>query len=282
MTPLELLLALTVVFIWGTNFVVIKIGLGDFPPLLFAALRFGFAALPWLLFIRRPAVAWRYLAAFGLFLGVGQFGSLFIAMRGDITPGLASLLIQVQVFFTIGLSLWLFAEHVHARNLVGLALAIAGVVVIGLNVDAATTPKGLALVLLAALGWSGANITVKYANKAHGKFDVLGFMVWSSLFAVPPLGALASAGWGAWAAVLWQSLGNTLFGYGVWNWLLARHSAAAFTPTSLLVPVFGMAASSLVLDEPLHGWKLAAAGLIVAGLAVNMFGGKLARAARPG
>jgi O-acetylserine/cysteine efflux transporter len=289
MTPLELLLALTVVFIWGTNFVVIKIGLGDFPPLLFATLRFGFAALPWLLFIRRPPIAWRYLVAFGLFLGVGQFGSLFIAMRGDITPGLASLLIQVQVFFTIGLSLWLFAEHVHARNLVGLALAIAGVAVIGLNVDAATTPRGLALVLLAALGWSGANITVKFANRKHGKFDVLGFMVWSSLFAVPPLGALAlwleggaaaqaalaAAGWGAWAAVLWQSIGNTLFGYGAWNWLLARHSAAVFTPTSLLVPVFGMAASSLVLDEPLHGWKLAAAGLIVAGLAVNMFGGKL-------
>jgi O-acetylserine/cysteine efflux transporter len=114
-------------------------------------------------------------------------------------------------------------------------------------------------------------------------------MVWSSLFAVPPLGALAwlleggatvqaalaAAGWSAWAAVLWQSIGNTLFGYGAWNWLLARHSAAAFTPTSLLVPVFGMAASSLVLDEPLHGWKLGAAGLIVAGLAVNMFGNRL-------
>src|SRR6185503_13361628 len=105
MTPLELLLALTVVFIWGTNFVVIKIGLGAFPPLLFATLRFAFAALPWIFFIRRPAVAWRYLIAFGLFLGVGQFGLLFIAMRADITPGLASLVMQVQVFFTVGLSL---------------------------------------------------------------------------------------------------------------------------------------------------------------------------------
>ena len=287
MTPLELLLALSVVFIWGTNFVVIKIGLDSFPPLLFATLRFFFAALPWLFFIRRPNVAWRYLALFGLFLGAGQFGFMFVAMRADITPGLASLVMQVQVFFTVGLSLWLFGEQVHARNLVGLALAVVGLAIIGLNLDAATTPRGLVLVLLAAASWAAANITVKYANKAHGKFDVLGFMIWSSLFGVPPLAvlalvlegyepamaAIATAGWGAWAAVLWQSLGNTLFGFGIWNWLLARHSAAVFTPTALLVPVFGMAASSLVLNEPLYAWKLLAAGLVIAGLAINMFGG---------
>lgn len=291
MTVTELLLALSVVFIWGTNFVVIKIGLGDFPPLLFATLRFVFAALPWMFFIRRPAVAWRYLAAFGLFLGVGQFGLMFIAMRADITPGLASLVMQVQIFFTISLSLWLFGERVHARNLAGLALAVAGLGIIVANVDAVTTPKGLVLTLLAALSWAGANITVKYAVRAHGSFNGLGFIIWSSLFAVPALTGLAlwfegpgpmarafaTAGAGAWAAVLWQSLGNTLFGYGVWNWLLARHSAAVFTPTALLVPVFGMAASSLVLGEPLQGWKVAAAGLIVAGLAVNMFGGRSAR-----
>lgn len=296
MKPLELLLALAVVFVWGTNFVVIRWGLDELPPLTFAALRFLLAALPWLLFIRRPDVGWRYLIAFGLFLGVAQFGLLFIAMRGDITPGLASLVIQVQVFFTVGLSLWLFAEPIHARNLVGLAMAVAGLVVIGANVDAFTTPTGLVLVVLAALGWSAANIVVKKAARVHGPFDMLGFMIWSCLFAVPPLAALAfwfegrepviaavtQASGGAWAAVLWQSLGNTLFGYGVWNWLLSRHSAAVFTPTALLVPVFGMGASTLALGEPLQAWKLAAAGLIVAGLAVNMFGGYLALRRRTG
>ena len=287
MTLAEFLLALAVVFVWGTNFVVIKIGLAEFPPLLFAALRFALAALPWVFFIRRPAVAWRYLAAFGVLLGVGQFGLLFIAMRADISPGLASLVIQVQVFFTVGLSVWLFGEHVHARNLAGLALAVIGLGVIGAHVDATTTIRGLALVTGAALGWSGANLVVKAAARKHGGFNVLGFMTWACLFAVPPLVALAlivegpeainlaldQAGWGAWAAVLWQSLGNTLFGYGAWNWLLTRHSAAVFTPTALLVPVFGMGASTLVLGESLDAWKLLAAGLIVAGLAVNAFGG---------
>lgn len=287
MTVTELLLALAIVAVWGTNFAVIKIGLQDFPPLLFAFLRFGFAALPWVFFIPRPKVLWRYLIAFGLFLGVGQFGVLFIAMRADITAGLASLVMQVQVFFTVGLALWLFREPLHARNLIGLLLGMSGLVVIGTHLDATTTPLGLALVLFAALSWAGGNMTVKYAARRHGPFNVLGFMIWSCLFATPPLAALAlvvegwepvsralvNADWAAWAVVAWQSLANTLFGFGMWNWLLARHSAAAFTPTALLVPVFGMGASSLLLGEPLHAWKLMAAGLIVAGLAVNMFGG---------
>lgn len=284
MTLLELLLALTVVFVWGTNFVVIRYGLADFPPLVFATLRFTLAALPWLFFIRRPPVAWRYLAAVGVLLGVGQFGLLFIAMRNDIAPGLASLVIQVQVFFTVGLSVWLFDEAIHLANLLGLALGIAGLWLIGAHVDASTTLKGLGLVGLAALSWALANLVVKAAVHRHGPFNTLAFMVWSSVFAVPPLAALAVAFEGpttamtaiaradlaAWAAVLWQALGNTLFGYGVWNWLLTRHSAAAFTPAALLVPVFGLGASSLILGEPLQGWKLAAAGLIVAGLAINL------------
>ncbi len=284
MSVSELLLALAVVFIWGTNFVVIKLGLHELPPLLFACLRFALAALPWLFFVKRPAIAWRYLIAVGLLLGVGQFGLLFIAMRADIAPGLASLVIQVQVFFTVGLSVWLFGEQIHARNLVGLALGVAGLCTIGAHADATTTLRGLVLVVTAALCWALANFTVKAAVRKHGPFNTLGLMVWSSLFAVPPLAALAvlvegyepvvtalsRASAGAWAAVLWQSLGNTLFGYGAWNWLLSRHSAAAFTPTALLVPVFGMGASMLVLGEPLQAWKLAAAALIVAGLAVNV------------
>ena len=284
MSVSELLLALAVVFIWGTNFVVIKIGLHELPPLLFACLRFALAALPWLFFVPRPQIGWRYLIAVGLLLGCGQFGLLFIAMRADIAPGLASLVIQVQVFFTVGLSVWLFGESIHARNLIGLALGVAGLAVIGMHVDASTTLKGLALVVLAALCWALANLAVKSAVRKHGPFNTLSLMVWSSLFAVPPLAALAllvegyepviaavsQASAAAWAAVLWQSLGNTLFGYGAWNWLLTRHSAAAFTPTALLVPVFGLGASSLLLGEPLYVWKLTAAALIVAGLAINI------------
>lgn len=275
----HLLLALAVVFVWGTNFVVIRWGLDGLPPFLFATLRFTFSALPWLLFIPRPTAPWRKLAAFGVLLGVGQFGLLFLAMRSSISPGLASLVVQVQVFFTIGLSLLLMGERVRGFQIVGLLLALAGLGVIALNLDAAVvTWLGLGLVLSAAFFWAGANLVVK----SLGPVNMLHFMVWSSVFAVPPLlaiswfiegpalmqSAVINATPLVWASVLWQALGNTLFGYGVWNWLLARHPAATVAPLALLVPVFGMGASALSLGESLPGWKLGAAALVLSGLAV--------------
>jgi O-acetylserine/cysteine efflux transporter len=283
------LLALLVVAVWGTNFVVIKAALDTLPPLLFAALRFALAFLPAALFVARPGVPWRTLAAYGVLIGAGQFGLLFLAMRSDITPGLASLVIQTQVFFTIGLALALGRERIKPVQLGALMLAASGLAVIAWHLDASVTPLGLALTLAAALAWAGGNMVAQRA----GKVPILGFMVWSSLFAVPPLlmlslwlegpGAIAQglsrAGWGTALAVLWQSVGNTLFGYGVWAWLLARYPAATVSPMALLVPVFGMGASAVMLSEPLLGWKLAAAALVIGGLTLNLLGPRVFRGA---
>lgn len=286
----HLLLALAVVAVWGTNFVVIRWALAELPPFTLAALRFALSALPFIFFIRRPAVRWRTLAAFGLLLGVGQFGLLFLAMASDIAPGLASLVVQIQVFFTIALAWMLRGERVSAAQWPGFALALAGMAWIGSHAVApgqavstgSVSLLGLALVLAAALCWAGANLVARSA----GKVDALAFMVWSSGFAVLPLlllglafdggarvviHAVGSASVAAWLAVAWQAVGNTLFGYGSWNWLLARHPAATVTPTALLVPVFGMGASALALGEPLPGWKLGAALLVLGGLLWNLW-----------
>ncbi|WP_207485905.1 EamA family transporter [Arenibaculum pallidiluteum] len=274
------LLALAVVAVWGTNFVIISIALHEMPPLLFATLRFVFALLPAAMFLKRPAVPWRHLAAYGLLIGAGQFGLLYIAMRGHISPGLASLIVQMQVFFTIGLSVRLAGERVMGFQWVALALGTAGIAVIASNTDSTTTPLGLALVLMAALSWAGGNLVAK----ASGRANMLAYVVWASLFSVPPLlvlsllvegwptilGSLRHAGAATWAAVLWQSVGNTLFGYAAWAWLLARYPAATISPMALLVPVFGMGASAWWLAEPLPPWKLAAAALVLGGLALNI------------
>jgi O-acetylserine/cysteine efflux transporter len=279
------LLALAVVAVWGTNFVFIRLGLDTLPPMLFAALRFTLAALPLVFFLKRPAVPWRDLALYGLFIGVGQFGLLFIAIDGLIAPGLASLVVQVQVVFTIGLAMRGTGERPTIVQYAALALAVAGVVIILAHTGGTTTPLGVALVIGAALGWSLGNMVQRRA----GRVDMLAFVVWSSLFAIPPLfalaflfeggpriaAALAAAAPAVWAVVAWQSVGNTLFGYGAWGWLLARYPAASVAPMALMVPVFGMGSAALLLGEPLPGWKLAAAALIIGGLAVNLFGPRL-------
>jgi O-acetylserine/cysteine efflux transporter len=187
--------------------------------------------------------------------------------------------------FTLGLVLRGGGERLAPVQYAALGLALAGLVVIIANAGGATTPLGIALVLGAAFCWSLGNMV----SRRIGRVPMLAFIVWSSLFAVPPLfalalvfegparvvGAVAAAGPWVWAAVLWQSVGNTMFGYGAWGWLLARYPASAVAPMALLVPVFGMGAAAIFLAEPLPGWKLLAAALIIGGLAVNLLGPKL-------
>ena len=278
----HLLLALAIVAVWGTNFVVIKISLEAFPPFLFAALRYVFALLPIVFFIPRPKVSWGNLCIYGLATGVGQFGVMYYAIDGRISPGLASLVIQTQVFFTIGFAMFFAKEGLRPYQVVAVTVAMTGLGIIAAHTDATTTVLGLALVVFAGLSWGIANTVSRRA----GAINMLSYVVWASAFSIPPLlivslifeggwetmaTSIASASIGAWLGVLWQSWGNTLFGYAAWGWLLSKHPAAVVAPAPLLVPIFGMGASAYFLSEPLPLWKVMAAGLVIAGLVINLF-----------
>jgi O-acetylserine/cysteine efflux transporter len=277
-------LALAIVFVWGTNFVVIRWGLDVLPPLFFATLRFCLVFLPAALFLKRPQIPWANLVLYGVAIGLFQFGMLFIAMHGRISPGLASLVVQMQVFFTIALSMLRTGEKLKAHQIAAFALALAGMGVIAANNGQGATLAGIALTLAAAMGWALGNQTSREAAKNGQQVNMLAYVVWAALFSVPPLLALSllvegpaailnglhHATWLTWSAVAWQSVGNTMFGYACWAWLLSRYPAATIAPLSLLVPVFGFGASALLLGEPLPLWKLGATALIMAGLAVNL------------
>lgn len=276
----HVLLAVAVAAVWGTNFVVIRIALAHLPPFLFATLRFTFALLPAIFFLKRPAVPWTHLAAYGVTIGAGQFGLLYIAMAHSISPGLASLVVQTQVFFTIGFAMWFAGERIRTVQVVALGMGAVGLGIVAVHRGGDVTPLGLVLVLLAAACWAGGNLIAR----AGGPVNMLAYVVWSSLFAVPPLLALSllfdgvpaivqalrNADGVTWASVLYQSIGNSLFGYASWAWLLARHPAATVSPFALLVPVFGIATSALVMAEPLQGWKIAAGVLVLSGLALDL------------
>jgi len=284
----HLLLALAIVAVWGTNFVVIKLSLDAFPPFLFAALRYTFAFLPLAFFIPRPKVSWGNMCAYGVAIGVGQFGILFFAIDGKISPGLASLVIQTQVFFTIGFAMFFAKERLRLYQAVAVSIAMTGLGTIALHTDASTTFLGLVLVVFAGLSWGIGNTVSRRA----GSINMLAYVVWASLFSLPPLFLMSwifEGGWeqmstsissapiGAWAGVFWQSWGNTVFGYAAWAWLLSKHPAAVVAPAPLLVPIFGMGASAFFLSEPLPLWKILAAGLVIAGLIVNLFWPSLAK-----
>ncbi|MBU3619671.1 EamA family transporter [Polynucleobacter sp. JS-Fieb-80-E5] len=276
------MLALAIVAVWGTNFVVIKLSLAAFPPFLFAALRYTFAFLPLVFFVPRPKTSWVNLCIYGLAVGVGQFGVLYFAIDGRISPGLASLVIQTQVFFTIGFAMFFAKERLRTYQMLAVLVAMTGLGIIALHTDVTTTFLGLALVVFTGFSWGVANTVSRRA----GSINMLAYVVWASAFAIPPLFAISflfEGGWGhmstsltsapvgAWAGVLWQSWGNTIFGYSAWAWLLSKHPAAVVAPAPLLVPIFGMGAAAYFLGEPLPLWKILAAGLVIVGLIINLF-----------
>ncbi|BAK75999.1 EamA-like transporter family protein [Pseudogulbenkiania sp. NH8B] len=281
--------ALAIVLVWGVNFVVIKWGVADVPPLLLGALRFTLAALPAVLLVRRPAVPWRWLAAYALTVGVGQFGLLFSAIKLGMPAGLASVVLQAQAFFTLLLASLVLGERWKAAQLVGLLCALAGLALIGVGKGGNMTLIGFALTVAAALSWAASNVVVRLIGRAGYRVEPLGLVVWSSL--VPPVPFLLLSFWleggeriaaalghfslSSLLAVAYLAFVATLFGYGLWSRLLARHAANKVAPFSLLVPVVGLIAASLLLGERLSAGQAVGSLLLLGGLVINVLGERL-------
>lgn len=281
----RMLLAVLIVAIWGSNFVAIKLALHDLPPLLLVTLRFVFVAIPAVFFLPRPAVPLGQLLVYGFSMFAFQFGFMFLGMKLGVSAGLASLILQVQVFGTLGLAVVFLKETVSFAQVAGALLATTGFVVVGLHTGGDVTLAGFLCLLLAAVSWSIGNFT----SKRLGKVNALALVAWGSLPVIVVMGAasllfegpalvvhsLRHVGLTAVLCTAYTVYFSTLVAYSLWSWLLARHPATTVTPFALLVPVFGMLSSALLLGEPLPGWKLAAAGLVIAGLSLTIFGHRL-------
>ena len=280
MKPRDLLLALAVVLVWGVNFVVIEVGLEDFPPLLFSALRFFFAAVPAIFLLGKPRVAWRYVIGVGLALGVAKFGLLFMAMHNGVPAGLASLVLQSQVIFTVLFAIVVLRERPRPAQVTGIVIACFGMVVILLDHGLSAPVGALAMVIAAGACWGVANTITRYAKPQ----DTLRFMIWVSAVAVVPLLLLSLLTEGAEAdlnalhgirltgvdAIAYLAFAATLFGFGVWGYLLRQYDASTVAPFSLLVPIVAMATAWLVRGESVGPQQAIAAALVIGGMACTV------------
>ncbi|KAA2258533.1 EamA family transporter [Solihabitans fulvus] len=280
MSPRHIALAALVAAVWGVNFVFIEIGLANFPPLLFSALRFLAAAVPAVFFVGSPRVAWRWVIAVGLILGVAKFGLLFIGMHAGMPAGLSSLVLQSQAVFTTGFAAVLLRERPRRAQVAGMLVAAAGIGLIAVDGGLTAPASAFALVVGAAGCWGLANIVLRRASPP----DMFRFMVWVSAVATLPLfalslltegpdrdlAALAGLNLPGVGAILYVALASTLFGFGVWGFLLREYDASTVAPFSLLVPIVGMSSAALLLGEPLTPLRCAAAALVIAGVGATV------------
>ena len=289
MKPIHILQALIVVLVWGVNFVVIRWGLTEVPPFLLASLRFVCAFLPAVFFIRKPNLPWRWLIAYGLPNSFAQFAFLFWAMRVGMPAGLASVVHQSQVFFTLILSVLILQQRTRLTQWLGLLCAVGGLALMAYGRGTGSghmTGIGLALNLLGALAWAGGNIVVSAMRKAGYTPDALGLVVWSSVVPIVPFALLSwcfeRSAYPQWGAVSWHSVVSvlylawvaTLLGYALWSRLLSLYEPNRVAPFSLLVPVVGLFTAWAVLGEQLNAWQWWGSLALMVGLVVNLFGAR--------
>jgi O-acetylserine/cysteine efflux transporter len=277
MTPRHRLLATLVVLTWGSNFVIIDLGLSDVPPLLFLAIRFTLVAFPLVILLPRPG-SWRDVLLVGALTNLGHFGLLYIALGLGMPAGLAPLVLQVQVMFTLALATVVLGERSTRRQVAGVALSTVGLVVVAVSYGLRAPLVPLMITLAAALTWSCGNLVVRRASMASG----LGLVAWSAL--VVPVPALAASlvldgpaevtsslthlGWTALLSTAFTVVASSLFGYAAWNDLVARYPAGTVMPFILLVPPTGMAAAWIVQGDVPALAEVLGGAVMLAGVAV--------------
>lgn len=286
MTPKHLALGLLVALIWGVNFVAIDLGLQDTPPLVLVALRFALVAVPLVFFVRRPAAPWRVIAGVGLFMSAGQFGLLFTAMHLGLPAGLAAVVLQCQMVFTLAIGAFVLKERPNRMQIIGAVVALAGLAVVALGrfegvgaVAGAAAVVPLLICVAAGLSWGVGNVIARSATGASG----FGIVVWSALVVpLPMIGlsmlfdgpaavgdAFTTIGWPTIVSVAFTAGFASLIGYSIWNMLLGRYPAALVAPFALLVPPVGLVAAALLLSEVPNTFELFGSALLIGGVAVG-------------
>lgn len=276
MQPPAVLALVVVSLLWGFNFVVVKAGLGQFPPLAFVALRFAAAAIILLPFLKPPRGRFLPLLGISVTLGLLHFGLMFVGIR-DLDAATAAIAVQLQVPFAALLAALVFNDVLGWRRMTGMAIAFAGVALIAGEPRIAGDWLPLVLVIGAACLWSFANVQIKLLGD---DIDPLALNGWLSLLAAPQIvlasllleegqwAAIRAADWVAWGTVAYQAVLVTLVGYGIWYRMMQRYAVNQVMPFTLLVPVFGVLASVAVLGERLSGRMIVGGLATVAGVAV--------------
>jgi O-acetylserine/cysteine efflux transporter len=283
----RLSLIFLLVLVWGFNFVVIKVGLEGMPPVFLAFARFFLTSFPAVFFFKKPKAPFYRIALYGLVIFAMQFALFFIGMSLGVPPGLASILMQVQVFFSLLLAAFIFHEKIKPWQIVGALISFSGIAYAGTHIKGDLSFIGFLLVIAAAAFWGiGSAI-----SKTLGKINMISLVIWGSMVAWPPLLLLSlfmegptqiiycleHLSWTSLGAVFYLTYLSTLFGYGLWSWLIHHLPLSTVAPFTLLVPVVALLSSALLLGEPIQAWKIGTSVLVIGGLCINFLASRFLR-----
>jgi drug/metabolite transporter (DMT)-like permease len=278
------------VFIWGSNFSIVKVALRDFPELAFNAMRMAVGSAVFLSAILltrdrsapRPALTRRdwtelfFLGAVGTFL----YQLCFVAGVGRTSVGNSSLIIGVQPVVIALMSAVAGHERIKPMRWVGILVALFGLyVVVGHDIDlSGTTWRGDALMIAGVICWSLFSVAAQPILKRHSPLIVIGlaFSIGGALYVITTLPILVGLNWRgvsafSWSMMLISALFSLNLSYWIWYTGLKKLGGSRTSVYTYLTPIIAIVVAAVWLGEPIARNQLAGAGAIFAGLLITRF-----------
>ncbi len=273
--------------IWGTTWLVIKIGLSDLPPLTYAGMRFLIAGaiLSAIIWARKMALprerkAWQVIATIGVLSVALNYGLLFWGEQ-HVSSGLAALLhATIPLFGMFFAHYMLPTEQITPAKIFGVVLGLAGVGLILVN----QVELKSALAPLATLGILCGGVMVSFCNvlvKAHGqKINTLTLAAGQMIFGFPLLlgaGLLTEGNplnyvWTpkAWLCLLYLALIGSCVAFMLFLWLVKNLAVTKTMLIALVTPLLAVALGAAINGEEVT-WRIVIGGVcIVGGVGLNL------------
>lgn len=273
-------MALLVILIWGSNFVVIKIGVSEIEPLIVLGLRFFFAGLIFLPFMKWPG--WtqaRMIMLVGLLMGPLHQGFLYVALE-TMPAGSVSIILKSNVLMVTLMGWFFLKEHVGWRTWTGILVGFVGVFILMNGPELAGNPRGLTYTIASAFFVALAYIAMKKVKTVHAPtyIALMSFPIFPLIFAgsyvidgTEWMQTAATLNWDIIAAVVAYQAIVLSASHMIWQWLVARYPVSQVVPWTLLLPLFGVIGGIIFFDEALTKAVIVGGGLVVVGVSITTF-----------
>lgn len=262
-------LALIVNIIWGFSFVAAKVGMEQYSPLLFTALRFLLVTVFLIGYLKPIPGRKGIVFAIAILVGVIHFTFLYLGL--SIAGGVSSVAITIQLVapFSLIMAVFFLGETIRWRRILGLAMSFGGVMVLAFDPIVFNFLEGAALVAMAALCMAGGIVLMRRVTGVGtmtmqawiGALSFPVLMILSLIFETGQIDSIVTSNWQPVGALLFTVIATTIIAHGSWFFLLQRYPVTVLTPYGLLAPVFGVAFGVILYDEPLS-WKFIVGGSI--------------------
>lgn len=275
MRPIEILIALLVMAVWGGNFVAMRIGMIHFPPFMTLSCRMLIASVILVWFLKSPKGQWPLLLAISFSMSTLHFGLALVGMQG-INAGIGAIAMQASVPFAAIIVWLIYREKLGWRRFVGLIISFIGILIISGSPDITGHIHLLGVLILSAFFFAVASILIRRLKD----IDFVSINAWVSILSLPQAVAISAwlerqhfedaltAPWETWLVVVYMALGATIIGQGLWYRLLARHETNSVMPFTLLVPVFGVFFGILFLGETFDLQNISGGLVTIAGVGI--------------